>query len=142
MKNLVSCIILVFFIIALAFYGCKEEKDPLVGGWEIQTSQIDYYVNDTVAYDTTITYDPGELWIELKDDNTGYEHLQDYDYYFTWSADENVIIVNFSSQRALHLNYTLNEPILTWTVKMNGQYDFPHQGDSYYELRHETAKRM
>jgi hypothetical protein len=143
MKNFISYATLVIFLIALITTSCK--KDPeFVGKWEVQSSHVDRYVNNVFVKDTVETYSPGVLWIEFKDKDSkiGVLHENGASDPFSWSVSGSIITVRFANQCALYLEYTLNEPTLTWTVKTCVEQDRPKAGDTYYEIRTETTKRM
>jgi hypothetical protein len=142
MKSFIFCSSLAVLLIALTTTSCKKEKEPFIGKWEMQTSHIDTLVNNVVIDDTTITYDPGDLWIEIKDDYTGFQHYYGSISYFTWSVAANIIAVKFTGQATLYLEYTLNEPTFTWTVTTVNINGYPNPGDNFKVVRNETAKRM
>jgi hypothetical protein len=132
---------LVVLLVLLIITSCKKKEEPFIGKWEMQTSHVDTLVNNIVMDDTTITYDPEELWIEFKDNNTGYVS-QGSPSNFTWAVSGNIITVQFSGQGPLNLDYVINEPIMTWTVTTFTGNDWPKPGDHYKIVRTETAKRM
>ena len=141
MKNLISYSNLVFFFVALITVSCKKENsEPFVGKWELQTSHVDTIVNNMVMDDTTITYVPGVLWIEFKDNKTGYIS-QGSPRDFTWVVSGNIITVLFKGQGPLYLDYIINLPYMTWSVTALSGYDWPNPGDQYKIVREETAKR-
>lgn len=143
MKQFISCISLVVFLIALTTTNCKKEKEPpFIGSWEFVSSHVDTLVNTVVIGDTTITYDPGELWLEIKDNNTGFLHEGASMSYFTWSVAENIIAVKVTGQPALFLDYTLVEPTFSWIVTTINLSNYPNPGDNFKVVRNETTTRM
>ncbi len=143
MKNLVSYIFLVVVLIALITSSCDcKDHEPFIGNWEMQSSQIDTLINNVVVDDTLITYDPGDLWIEIKEDYTGVQHYNGSLSTFTWSVTNNIIAIVFPGQAALYLEYTLVEPIFRWDVTTYNISNYPNPGDNFKVVRHETAKRM
>jgi hypothetical protein len=142
MKSFVFCSVLALFLIALGSNSCNKDKEPFIGSWEIQTSHVDTLVNNVVVDDTTITYDPGDLWIEIKEENTGFLHDNGSLSYFTWSVAENIIAVKFTGQATLYLEYTLDEPTFSWIVTTINMSNYPNPGDNFKVVRHETSTRM
>ena len=133
---------LVVILIALTAAGCKKEKsEPFIGKWEIQTTMIDTVINNVVIGDSVINWDPGELWIEYRTNNTGHISIG-IPSEFTWSLDADILILLFTGQDPLYLEYVITEPHMSWTVTTSSGTGKPNPGDVWKIVRHDSAVRM
>jgi|WetSurMetagenome_2_1015567.scaffolds.fasta_scaffold209070_1 hypothetical protein len=144
MKNFVFCIVLVVFSIALTTTSCeKDSVEPFVGKWEMQFLHIIAYVDDELLGDTTIIYDPGDAWIEYREDKTGHTYIKGKeDYEFTWSLVGGKIEFKVMGQGTISMDYIVNKNAFTWSNSMNeGPYDLDPL-KTYKEVWYVWAKRI
>jgi hypothetical protein len=69
MKQILFAMLSAFILLT----GCskdKEESNPLIGKWEGVTGTYKSYKNDILEEERTETFDPAELTVEFKSDNT------------------------------------------------------------------------
>jgi hypothetical protein len=148
MKSLSFWTILAALLIAFANTGCDKEDEKtveelLIGKWEIKFLAKVAYVDNVYLGDTTLTFAPGNLWIQFKDDNTGFvRDAATNDYNFTWSLNEDIITFKVNGQSDLYFHFIVDETELTWYVKM---YEGPYTQNPakvYREMWYHWAERI
>ena len=139
---------IIAILVTLIFLLNRNERKntyvkELIGQWEILSQHSNEYVNDAIVKDTLITYDPGYLSIEFKNNLTGFVYQKNSpDGQFYYSIDGNIIKINFPGQAPLYQHFTVKETILTWYVTADEKQDFPNRGDNYKKILYFTARRI